>query len=203
MERYIIQLIEDLQAAHSLQVSSDYTSLNRIGTMEKFFGINRSVFPPAEMLSETQLVALSDAIIALLDAHRYIVHVAMMEGVPKNVLYQRLIRIWTKDTYYCTSGLMGLDSCDPDPGTCGLKEWCRCTWFECDDDFVLPQYNGIYDDEGNKIDIDTIPIPELCLSCRSYLTEDWDENILCSLTRADDYGDEEFRCYSYKKIRNL
>jgi hypothetical protein len=201
MDGYVAQLIESLQAAHSLQVSSAYTTGDRKGTMENFFGINRAEFPPADMLSETQLTALSHAIISLLDAHRYIVNITMIKDLPAKVLYQYLIKMWTKDIFYCNSGLAGLEFCDDDPENCNLREWCKGAWCEVDDDFVPPVYNGIYDDDGNKIDTALIPIPELCLSCQSYLTEDWEENILCHLARADKREEgEEFQCYAYKKI---
>jgi hypothetical protein len=64
----------------------------------------------------------------------------------------------------------------------------------------LKDYNGIYDDDGNKINILDIPVPDLCLTCESFLDDDWEENVLCNLTRADKREEgEEFKCYSWRK----
>jgi hypothetical protein len=203
MERYVTQLIEDLQSAHTIKVPAIYTVSGDEaikGSFEKFFGIEVIVFPPAERLSESQQIALSNAITSLYDAHRYILNITMIKDLPASVLYQYLVKMWTESLYYVTDGLAGLEFCDNDPEKCSLYEWCKGTWCEVPDDYVPPFYDGIYDDNGNKIDIEKIPIPALCLTCQSYLTDDWEENLLCSMTRADkrEVG-EEFQCGAYRK----
>jgi hypothetical protein len=204
MERYVTQLIEDLQAAQTIKISAVYTKRGDEeikGSFEKFFGIESNLFPPAEKLSESQQIALSHAIISLFDAHHYMVNITMIKDLPAKILYQYLVKMWTESLDYVTDGLAGLEFCDNDPEKCGLYEWCKRTWCEVPDDYVPPVYDGIYDDDGNKIDIEKIPIPARCLTCRSYLTDDWEENILCSLTRADRIeGGEEFKCYAYRKM---
>lgn len=55
-----------------------------------------------------------------------------------------------------------------------------------------------YDDDGNEIEIDTIPIPKLCLSCEK--KDDKYEEILCNLTRLDQKDNKEFICYAYRNI---
>ncbi len=58
---------------------------------------------------------------------------------------------------------------------------------------------GIFDDEGNSIDPATIPIPGICIMCKTYDTDSWGEEILCMLTRYDAMlEDEEFRCHDFK-----
>ncbi|GHT66467.1 hypothetical protein AGMMS50239_27970 [Bacteroidia bacterium] len=201
MERYVTQLIEDLQAAQTLKVSAIYTARGdemTKGSFEKFFGIESIAFPPAEKLSESQQIALSNAITELLDAHRYMLNITMIKDLPASVLYQYLVKMWTESLYYVTDGLAGLEFCEDDPEKCSLREWCKGTWCEVPDDYVPVFYDGIYDDEGNKIDIEKIPIPALCLTCQSYLTDDWEENILCSMNRADKREEgEKFECGAY------
>jgi hypothetical protein len=203
MERYVTQLIEDLQAAHTMKVPAMYTAYGDDtpkGSFEKFFGIESIVFPPAEKLSESQQIALSNAITELLDAHRYILNITMIKDLPASVLYQYLVKMWTESLYYVTDGLAGLEFCDNDPEKCGLYEWCKGTWCEAPDDYVPTFYDGIYDDDGNKIDIEKIPVPALCITCQSYLTDDWEENILCSMNRADKREEgENFECGAYRK----
>ena len=53
-----------------------------------------------------------------------------------------------------------------------------------------------FDDDGNKIDPKTIPMPKLCLSCEK--KDDKHEEILCNLTRLDQRDDKKFICYAYK-----
>jgi hypothetical protein len=85
---------------------------------------------------------------------------------------------------------------EPDP--CSMREWCDSLLCEIDP-ATMPIYNGIYDDDGNKIDILSIPTPDLCLTCADYLTD----NILCDLARADSIEEgEEFMCYAWKKRKD-
>ncbi|RLD36904.1 MAG: hypothetical protein DRI89_15735 [Bacteroidetes bacterium] len=58
--------------------------------------------------------------------------------------------------------------------------------------------NGYFDDDGNKLNPDLIPKPDLCLSCTK--NEDPNEEILCNLNRLDQDGDSEFICYAYELI---
>jgi len=55
---------------------------------------------------------------------------------------------------------------------------------------------GLYDDDGNEINSDLIVKPSLCVSC----TKDAEpsEEMLCLLNRADQEGEDEFRCDAYQ-----
>lgn len=60
------------------------------------------------------------------------------------------------------------------------------------------QFNGFFDDDGNKLNPDLIKKPDLCLSCIH--DNDPNEEILCILTRLDqNESGEEFKCYSYRQ----
>ena len=56
---------------------------------------------------------------------------------------------------------------------------------------------GFFDDEGNRIDPANIPIPAICLICKSYAANDPEENILCTLNRSDQRYDTKFQCGQY------
>jgi len=58
--------------------------------------------------------------------------------------------------------------------------------------------NGYFDDDGNKLNPDLIPKPDLCLSCTK--NEDPNEEILCNLNRLDQDADSEFICFAYQLI---
>jgi hypothetical protein len=55
-----------------------------------------------------------------------------------------------------------------------------------------------YDDDGNELNPDLIPKPQLCLSCRK--NNDPGEEVLCNLNRLDQQGEPEFKCFAYEKI---
>lgn len=52
-----------------------------------------------------------------------------------------------------------------------------------------------YNDAGNEINIESIPLLQLCLNCEK--KDDPDEEILCNLNRFDQQGDEEFKCFAF------
>ena len=60
--------------------------------------------------------------------------------------------------------------------------------------------SGIFDDDGYEIRRDTIKMQPLCLTCVKNSSDDWEDDILCNLNRADNKNDSEFKCYSYKKL---
>jgi hypothetical protein len=37
------------------------------------------------------------------------------------------------------------------------------------------EINGFYDDDGNKIDPESLPVPGLCVICKKHQIDDWDE----------------------------
>ena len=58
------------------------------------------------------------------------------------------------------------------------------------------EISGIYDDDGTKIDPETVPKPSLCLTCRKD-DEGGEERILCLLNRNDQKDEPEFECEAY------
>ena len=61
------------------------------------------------------------------------------------------------------------------------------------------EISGFFDDDGNQLNPNLHPLPSLCLSCQK--KDDPNEEILCTLTRLDQIG-EEFKCFSYKSIND-
>jgi hypothetical protein len=61
------------------------------------------------------VMALSNAIIALLEAHHYMINITIIKDLPTRILYQYLVKIWTENLYYVTDGLAGLEFCDHEP----------------------------------------------------------------------------------------
>ena len=56
--------------------------------------------------------------------------------------------------------------------------------------------SGFFRDDGTEINPDLIPKPSLCVSCRK--DDDHNEEILCTLTRADQEGEDDFECFAFE-----
>jgi len=69
-----------------------------------------------------------------------------------------------------------------------------------DSDVNIEEINGFYDDYGQKVDPDTVPIPSLCIICKNYQVDDWEENLLCLMNRFDQKDDKDFECGAFEKI---
>jgi len=199
METYIKQLIEDLEAVQNKSVlplmRNDGENIPKTN-MGKLSGLEKYNFPPVEKLSNLQMQDLVNAIVSFLESKNYIVN--LPERLPVNIYYQKLMDKWTDDIEFVENGLLGLEFCPEDPSICDMREWCD--WFCAEinpDDY--PVYNGIFDYKGNKIDQLSIPVPELCLSCENFLVADWEEVLLCDMTRAGLEEGEEFKCYAWRR----
>ena len=62
---------------------------------------------------------------------------------------------------------------------------------------MTEEINGLYNDDGTKIDPELIPTPGLCVTCRKN-TAGGLENILCLLNRNDQRDDPDFACGAYE-----
>jgi len=194
LEIYVKQLISDLEAAQNKTIPP-FCYSDRKTSIERLSGLEKIYFPPVEKLSHEQLQNLLDAMVAFIESKKYIV--TLPNSLPIERTYQKLLDKWTDEIEYVENGLSGLDFCPENLNECDIREFCSCC-FE-GDPADIPVYNGIYDDDGNKIDILSIPIPELCLNCESFLDDDWDENLLCNMTRADREEGVEFICYAWRE----
>jgi len=56
--------------------------------------------------------------------------------------------------------------------------------------------SGFFRDDGTEINPDLIAKPSLCVACRK--DDDPREEILCTLTRADQEGEKDFRCFAFE-----
>ncbi|MDX2511381.1 MAG: hypothetical protein QNK25_04970 [Desulfobacterales bacterium] len=54
-----------------------------------------------------------------------------------------------------------------------------------------------FDDDGTEINSDLIPKPDICVTCKRD-NRPGKEEILCTLTRADQQGEDEFFCEAYQ-----
>ena len=55
-----------------------------------------------------------------------------------------------------------------------------------------------FDDDGTEINPNLFSKPALCLSCKKNSLPE--EEVFCNLTRLDQIGEDEFRCFAYENI---
>jgi hypothetical protein len=60
--------------------------------------------------------------------------------------------------------------------------------------------SGIFDDDGYAIDPKTIKKPSLCLTCKRENSKNWEDDVLCNLSRNDKRNSKKFICGAYEKI---
>jgi hypothetical protein len=57
-----------------------------------------------------------------------------------------------------------------------------------------------FNDDGTKIDPESVPVTGLYIICRKYQIDDWDENLLCMMNRNDQRDEPNFECGAFEKI---
>lgn len=91
-----------------------------------------------------------------------------------------------------------------------MDDWAKSQGIEkADTDNDLPlgieeeeyveDINGLYDDDGNEINPDSIPVPGLCILCKNYDSDDWEETLLCMMNRNAQKNKPRFQCGAFEK----
>jgi hypothetical protein len=60
--------------------------------------------------------------------------------------------------------------------------------------------NGFFNDDGTRIDPESVPVPALCMVCKSYYEKDSEENFLCMMNRNDQRNDSSFICGTFEDL---
>ena len=71
-------------------------------------------------------------------------------------------------------------------------------FFQEEEEYV-EDISGLYDDDGNKIEPDSIPVPGLCIICKHHDSDFWEDNLLCLMNRNDQKNNPDFECGSFEK----
>jgi len=53
-----------------------------------------------------------------------------------------------------------------------------------------------FNDDGTEINPELVPMPSICVCCKK--NDDPSQEILCTLTRADQQDETEFHCFAYE-----
>ncbi len=136
INRYIEQLVEDIQALYLKQPSNIFSD-NNIQTdtlklnlaeqeLSTIVGLSKALFPAADILDEEQAGKLVTHLIFLLKGYNIIPDFPV--GLPFIVRYQLLLEIW--DTEIKLIGKEHhIDLCHYDPDNCPYLDYCSI----CDD----------------------------------------------------------------------
>jgi len=224
MQHYLNQLLEDLRqvAEHPPQapyievpphlnenVEIAELALTPYKTIEEWTGIGVEAFPDVIDLRGGQWEQMNKAIFKVFDALN-IQLIDLPEGIPHDTIYEVLTTNWDTPVQYLPNAGFDLEFCTFDPQTCPYGEYCDCGSMEEEDEEddeeedeededEIPFISGLYNDDGTRVVIENIPIPGLCLRCKSYLVDDWEENLLCNMNRNDQQNDDHFECGAFEE----
>jgi len=145
MQRYVEQLIEDLNEAAEKQHTSPYIeppaeievdpmitelAMTPYKTIEKLTGIEQIVFPRSFRLSDKHISLILSTIFKLLDSFN-IDLVDKPDYIPNEILYDVLVEYWSDYVQYLPSSGFDLEVCTGDSDTCPYLGFCNC-----DEDFL-------------------------------------------------------------------
>jgi hypothetical protein len=212
MHLYLTQLIEDLESVANNPPPAPFIeppphmadnlimaelALTPYKSIAEWTGIGAEVFPDMTDLAGGQWESVNEVIFRVFGALRLDL-VDLPPDMPPEILYEVLTSNWDHPVQYLPSSGMDLELCTGDPQTCPYGDYCD---HSLNPDEQSPEFfDGIYNDDGTKADLTSVPIPGLCLICKSYQINDWDENLLCMMNRHDQKDDSDFKCGAFEKI---
>jgi hypothetical protein len=210
MQNYLNQLLEDLKQVTENPPPPPYIEVpphmaempdmvelvqSPITTLEELTGIPFEAMPNILILEKEQWEVLTVALKQLLEALNIDI-IDLPDDYPDDALYDLIVNHWDEPIQYLPLAGYEWEFCTGDPDTCPYGEDCNCGEF---DEAEFPVYNGLYNDDGTKVEIENIPIPDLCLRCKSYLSDDWEDNLLCNMNRNDQRDDDGFGCGAFEE----
>ena len=140
MQKYLTQLLEDLEAAANNPPQATYIeipphleslpdaaelALVPFKPISEWTGIDQKVFPEMIQLSANQMEKLNQAIFRVLES----IHVEIIdlpEEIPPERLYDVITWCWDEPVQYLPSTGFDLELCIGDPQTCPYGELCDC-----------------------------------------------------------------------------
>ncbi len=186
--------------------------------IEEWTGIKKEVFPDMIYLNGDQCQQLNEAILRVFGSLNLSLD-TVPSDIPPEILYEVLISNWDYPVQYLPSSGMDVEFCSGNPDTCPWGPYCSCGMPDdpdlylaeeitepCDlskagfEDEYFEELDGLYNDDGTKVDIDSIPLPSLCVICKLHMCDDQEENLLCLMNRNDQRNAKNFECGMFEKI---
>lgn len=171
-------------------------------TLEEITGIALEAMPPFFEFTPQEVALLAETYHRLLRTLNIEI-VDLPPGFPDDLFVHFLQIHWNDPVQYLPISGFDWEWCTGDNETCPFKADCLVCGPDAsdpeDEEMPVPFVGGLFNDDGTRIDPMKVPIPELCLRCNSYLSDDWEDNILCTLTRNDQRDDDEFDCGAFEE----
>lgn len=147
MEKYVMQLIDDMQVSERsreeynatgfIQIETEKSFEDHILEIEKYFqkenlktiseiiGLELVQFPPTEKLEIYQMKAINKSLIKLFGS--WCIEVEMPKGIPANKKYTLLLSVFNKKVPVLNSGIVQIELCDYNFHSCPFGEqYCDC-----------------------------------------------------------------------------
>lgn len=145
MEKYIQQLLEDIEVAHynlpdtpdigilypdhpALEYGLDHIAEWKCAPyqpFEKLLGLTADQFPPIEKLRHDEIELLVEKLLQLWAAFNF--HADFPNDLPNYLKYQLMINKLSEEVQYVSSGTIHFEFCDYDPQHCPYGiEYCQC-----------------------------------------------------------------------------
>ncbi len=149
MQRYIEQLLEDLQNAHREEVAmfeteEELSIEQHLAEVEKWLeqgepehtfsyysGIQKGVFPPVEKLTQIQIEKLIKGIRQLFFSWNMDVDIPKELEIAKT--YAFMLQVFDKKVEIVTSGFVTIEFCAYNVEACPFEEHCICKKFDDSD----------------------------------------------------------------------
>lgn len=217
MQAYVLQLVEDLENLAKNPPTAPYieipphmsdmpdmaeVALSPLTSLEELTGISFEAMPNILTLNKEQWESLANALLQLLEALNMNI-IDLPEYFPADALYNVIVMHWDEPLQYLPLAGYDIEYCTGNQDTCPYGEDCSI----CQNDLPSEEgfhetghnfIGGLFNDDGTRIDPLKVPIPELCLRCKRYLSDDWEDDILCTLARNDQSDRDQFECYAFE-----
>ncbi len=180
---------------------TDEQVMMHLTTLEKLTGIFSKAMPTIFELNEEECHLLAVAFKKLFEALNICI-VDLPHDFPDDAFIALILYNWDKEILYIPFEGYLFECCTGDNETCPYGKKCLFCSPEAihSDEIFKPGCGGFFRDDGTQVDPLTVHIPDLCLDCVSFMDEDRERNILCTLSRMSYDGKEEFICYAFRRV---
>ncbi len=165
-------------------------------TLEEITGIPRVAIPPFFEFTEEEWPLLATAFKNLLEALNIAI-VDLPENYPDDAYIDLIHCHWDEEIQYLPLAGYDMECCTGDNETCPYGENCLVCGpdaYNIDDDIPEPLSRSFFLKDGTQVDPMLVHVPGHCLACKSYLTDDSVQNILCTVMRIGAQKEKEFTC---------
>lgn len=218
MHSYLLHLLADIEALIKNPPMGPYIevpphleempevaelALAPFTTLEEITGISLESIPPFFEFTEEEWPLLAGAFKNLLQALNIAI-VDLPENYPDDAYIDLIQCHWDEQIQYLPLAGYDMECCTGDNETCPYGDNCMICGpdaYNIDDDMLVPLSGGFFLDDGTPVDPMQVHVPGYCLACKSYLTDDSEQNILCTLMRIDAQKEKEFNCLYFSSSR--